>query len=278
MGGTIIVTGKGIIDEEFWDLFENERVTSLHAVASTYEMLYKMDLFSEDFPYLRLMTQAGGKLDRNLQSYFAGYAGKYKKRFIIMYGQCEATAAISYLPAKRALDKPESVGIPITGGVIKLIDAQGNEIEEPHVQGEIVYCGRNVTLGYATCGEDLIKDDEWKGILHTGDVGERDEEGFLYITGRLKRFVKMAGHRISLDEIDGRIMNEIHVRCISAGEDDDLTVFVTSDDDKESVKNYIRQEMSILRPKTKVIKIDGFPQNESGKILYEKLFEMAKEQ
>lgn len=275
-GATMIATRRGVMDEEFWDLFENERITAFHGIPNTYDMLHQLDLFCEDFPDLRLMTQAGGKLSRDLQRCFAQYAADYGKRFIIMYGQSEATAAISCLPAERALDKPGSVGVVVPGGSIELIDAEGNPIEGPHIPGELVFRGENVALGYASRGEDLARGDDWHGELHTGDIAERDEEGFLYITGRLKRFIKMSGHRISLDEIDEMIMNDIHIRCVSSGVDDHLVVFVLSEDDANAVRDFIRRKISVVRSTFKVARIDEFPVNEAGKILYGDLLERAK--
>jgi len=265
------------MDEDFWDLFENEHVTAFHGVSTTYDMLYKMDFFCDDFPDLKLMTEAGSKLSPNLQRYFAQYAADYGKRFIIMYGQSEATAAITYLPAEKALEKPGSVGIAVPDGEIRLIDAKGNPVEGKHVQGELVYRGKNVALGYAASGEDLSRGDDWHGELRTGDIAERDEEGFLYIIGRLKRVIKMFGHRISLDEIDERIMNGINVRCVSSGVDDLLVIFVLSEGDKKAVEDYIRQKISVVRPSFRVEVIDEFPTNEAGKILYGALLDTVKQ-
>ena len=276
-GAKMIVTRAGVMDEDFWDLFENEHVTAFHGVSTTYDMLYKMDFFCDDFPDLKLMTEAGSKLSPNLQRYFAQYAADYGKRFIIMYGQSEATAAITYLPAEKALEKPGSVGIAVPDGEIRLIDAKGNPVEGKHVQGELVYRGKNVALGYATSGEDLSRGDDWHGELRTGDIAEMDEEGFLYIIGRLKRVIKMFGHRISLDEIDERIMNGINVRCVSSGVDDLLVIFVLSEGDKKAVEDYIRQKISVVRPSFRVEVIDEFPTNEAGKILYGALLDTVKQ-
>lgn len=273
---TMIVTRSGVMEEAFWDLFESERVTAFHGVPGTYEMLRRLDLFCEDFPDLRLMTQAGGKLSLELQEYFARYARDYGKRFIIMYGQSEATAAISYLPADKALEKPGSVGIVIPGGTVELIDAEGNPVEGARVPGELVYRGENVALGYATRGEDLARGDDWRGELRTGDIAQRDEDGYLYITGRIKRFIKVSGHRISLDEIDEKIMNDIHIRCVSSGVDDHPVIFVLSDEDADAVRDYVLRNIGILRPVLTVETIDAFPTNEAGKVLYGELQEMAK--
>ena len=57
-------------------------------------------------------------------------------------------------------------------------------------------------MGYASCFEDLIEDDINKGVLLTGDLATRDNEGFYYIVGRKNRFIKVFGNRINLDEIE----------------------------------------------------------------------------
>lgn len=276
-GATMIVTGMGIMDEGFWDLFEKEHVTAFHGVPGTYDMLQKLDIFCEDFPDLRLMTQAGGKLSADLHRYYARYAKEYKKSFVIMYGQCEATAAISYLPSGESEDNIGSVGIAVPGGEITLTDSEGNSVKGPNLTGELVYRGENVAMGYATCGEDLSKGDEWHGVLHTGDLAQCDDKGFLYITGRLKRFIKMFGHRVSLDEIDERIMNELNIRCVTSGVDDHPVIFVLSDENKKAVEDFVRQKISVLRPTFEVVTIDEFPVNEAGKIMYGKLLEKAQQ-
>ena len=276
-GATMIVTAYGILDEEFWDVFENEHVTAFHGVHGSYDILDRMDLFCEDFPDLKLMTQAGGKLSRDLQRVLGQYAKDYGKRFIIMYGQSEATAAISYLPGEKTLDKPGSVGIAVPGGEITLVDTEGYPVREAHVPGELVYRGKNVALGYAARGEDLSRGDDWHGEIRTGDIAETDEDGFLYITGRLKRFIKVTGHRISLDEIDERIMDEINVRSVSSGVDDHPVIFVLTREDQQAVQEFVRRRISIIRPALRVAVIEKFPTNADGKILYGELLEKAKE-
>ena len=121
--------------------------------------------------------------------------------FYVMYGQTEATARISYLPCEYAQTKVGSVGIPIPGGKMWLEDSEGNQIDSAGVAGELVYQGDNVTLGYAEDYLDLAKGDENNGLLRTGDIAKYDDDGFFTIVGRAKRFLKMYGNRINLDEI-----------------------------------------------------------------------------
>ncbi len=274
-GATMVVTRSGVMDPEFWDLVEAEDVTSFHGVPYTYEMLHRIGLFDDDFPSLRLLGLAGGKLSRELQEYYGRYAAENGKSFVILYGQSEATAAISWLPPEDALKKPGSVGFVVPGGSISFIDGEGNPVEGVHMQGEIVYHGPNVAMGYAQCGEDLKRGDDWNGVLRTGDIAELDEDGCLFITGRLKRFIKLAGHRVSLDEVDSMIMDELNIFSVSVGTDDHLTVFVTDEGEKDMAEDFILKALSAARANLKVLTVPEFPRNEGGKILYSELQKIA---
>ena len=83
-----------------------------------------------ELPYLRTITQAGGKLSDDLHIEFSKYCQDSNRRFFIMYGQTEATARMSYLPSKKSSEKVGSVGIPIPGGEFSLIDKQGKNNKE----------------------------------------------------------------------------------------------------------------------------------------------------
>ncbi len=143
-------------------------------------------------PSLRTMTQAGGKLLPELHKKFAEYAQRERKRFIVMYGQSEATARMAWLPADKALEKCGAMGIAIPGGKFRLLDEKGQDITTPNIVGELLYEGRNVTMGYAECCEDLTKGDERGGILLTGDMAKFDKDGFFYIVGRKNAFLKFS--------------------------------------------------------------------------------------
>ena len=276
-GGSVVVTAHDVMEGEFWDLMENHRITMLHGVSNIYEIMRRLDLFSEDFPDLRTLTQGGGKLNRELHAYIARYAHETGKRFYTTYGLSETTASITYLLPERSLEKPGSVGRPYPDGSYRLLDADGTEIHAPHTPGEIVYRGSNVALGYAQCGEDLAKGDEWNGVLHTGDIAEMDEDGDLYIVGRKKRFIKVHGYRISLDEIDGRIMDDLNILTVSVGPDDHPVIWITNPDDEAQIKAYIREKIPVLRTVAKCAVIDEIPRTEAGKIRYGLLQEKALE-
>ena len=190
-----------------------------------------------------------------------------------MYGQTEATARMSYLPWEHAAEKYASIGIAIPGGSFMLTDTDGNVITCPDVDGELVYKGPNVSMGYAECVEDLAKGDENQGILHTGDIARRDADGYYYITGRLKRFVKIWGNRCNLDATE-QLVKSITPDCACAGVDDRITVFVTENGQESRIRTYLSEKTGLNVRAFAVKVIDTIPKNPSGKVLYSELQKM----
>ncbi|MCR4691492.1 MAG: AMP-binding protein [Lachnospiraceae bacterium] len=271
VGATILVTDKGVLQKEFWNFFKERQATSFGGVPYTYEMLDKLRFYRMNLPSLRTMTQAGGKILPELHERFAKYAKEQGKHFVVMYGQCEATARMGYLPPERAVEKKGSMGIVIPGGKFRLVAADGSEISTPHVTGELVYEGKNVTLGYAEKGEDLVLGDERCGILETGDMAQFDEEGFFYIVGRKKRFLKIYGNRVNLDEVERMIKGEFETEAACAGKDDHMYIFVTDEKSSNVVKDFVIGKTKLNPAAFKVVVIDEIPKNDSGKTVYVKL-------
>lgn len=272
VGATILLTDKGLMQKEFWKFFKEQKATSFGGVPYTYEMLDKLRFTKMNLPSLHTMTQAGGKITPELHEKFARYAAEQNKKFVVMYGQCEATARMGYLPAKKAVEKKGSMGIAIPGGRFTLVDVNGDPINEHNITGELVYEGANVTLGYAECGQDLQKGDERNGILQTGDMAQFDEDGYYYIVGRKKRFLKIYGNRVNLDEIDRMIKGKFeNVEIASAGMDDHMYLFVTDKTVAEEVKKFAVYKTKLNPAAFKTIVIDEIPKNDAGKTLYKEL-------
>ncbi|MCI9320676.1 MAG: AMP-binding protein [Lachnospiraceae bacterium] len=272
VGATILLTDKGIMQKEFWNFFREQGATSFGGVPYTYEMLDKLKFYRMNLPSLRYFTQAGGKLTTKLHEKFAECAQEKGTKFIVMYGQCEATARMGYLPAEKALEKCGSMGIAIPGGKFYLIDVNGQAVTEPYVTGELVYEGANVTLGYAECGEDLVKGDEREGILQTGDMAQFDNDGYYYIVGRKKRFLKIYGNRVNLDEVERLVKTHFdHIDCASAGVDDHMVLFVTDEAAAEDVKDFVVAKTGLNAAAFKAVVIDKIPKNDAGKTLYQEL-------
>lgn len=271
-GATVILTSKTLMQREFWEQFERFGATSFGGVPYTYEILDKLRFFRRDVPTLRTMTQAGGKLSPELHKKFAEYAAQTERKFIVMYGQTEATARMGWLPAEKSLEKAGSMGIAIPGGKFSLIDAEGNEITTPDTVGELVYEGDNVTLGYAETGEDLTKGDERGGKLVTGDMAKFDADGFYYIVGRKKRFLKIFGNRVNLDETERLIKAHFNgLDCACAGRDDRMDIFVTNEEVLKDVKAFIAEKSRLNPTAFRVAYLEKIPKNEAGKTLYASL-------
>ena len=272
VGATILLTEKSIMQREFWNFFTEQGATSFGGVPYTYEMLDKLMFFRRKLPSLRTMTQAGGKILPELHRKFAEYAQREGKNFVVMYGQCEATARMSYLPPERALDKVGSMGIAIPGGRFSLVDVDGKEITESEITGELVYEGANVTLGYAECAGDLAKSDERHGRLATGDMAKRDADGFYYIVGRKKRFLKIFGNRVNLDETERLIKGAFPgLDCACGGVDDKMKIFVTGEKYVQAIREFVAEKTHLNFMAFDVRPIVSIPKNESGKTLYSEL-------
>jgi len=272
VGAKLLLTDTTLMEKGFWSFFKEEKATSFGGVPYTYEILDKLRFFRMELTSLRTMTQAGGKLSPQLHKKFAEYAMTNGKHFIVMYGQAEATARMSYLPYYKSLEKYGSMGIAIPGGKFYLIDVDGNEVTESKVTGELVYEGANVTLGYAECGDDLVKGDERFGKLVTGDMANMDEDGYYYIVGRKKRFLKIFGNRVNLDETERMIKTHFNnLPCACAGVDDKMYIFIIDGALCEDVRKYISEKTGLNHVAFKIKIIDEIPKNEAGKTLYIKL-------
>lgn len=275
VGATILMTDHPMNMKAFWDFFKAEEATSFGGVPYTYEMLKKIRFLKMDLPTLRYMTQAGGKLSPELHKEFAAWCLDRGKSFIVMYGQTEATARMGYLPGEKSLEKYGSMGRAIPGGKFILVDAMGNEIDTPETVGELIYEGDNVTLGYAECLDDLAKGDERGGHLETGDMAKFDSDGFYYIVGRKKRFLKIFGNRVNLDEIDLLIKRTFKdIECASTGVDDHMKTYITRMDLADEVRRWLAATTHLSESAFEVIYIDELPKNEAGKILYKELNEI----
>ena len=265
-GASILVTNLKAIEKGFWKLMRDQKVSSFAGVPYFYEVLNKIKFDKFDLPDLKYFTQAGGALRKDLIEYFLTYSEKSKKEFVVMYGQTEATARMTYLPYKMLRKKIGSVGIPITGGKIHLVSDKSKRDKK----GEIIYEGKNVSLGYAKNFKDLTKEDENKGILKTGDLAVKDSDGYLYITGRKSRDIKLFGHRVSLDEVE-QILFKKGYNCKCCGIDNKVTIFHIDNTYTGEILKYISKQINIHLDCFKLKRIKEFPLNENGKASYEKL-------
>ena len=201
VGASMVLSDKSVNTACFWDEFAQHNVTNFSGVPHSYRLIYQQKLDFSRFKALRFLTQAGGKLDKSLVVHFAKLARSRGFEFFIMYGQTEASPRMAYLPADKVEDFPEYIGIAIPGGEFSLCDDQQKTISTSEIEGELVYRGPNIMVGYALKPEELATA-ECIDALYTGDLAIRDAQGLYRITGRKSRFVKPFGIRVSLNDIE----------------------------------------------------------------------------
>ena len=272
VGASVVVTEKTLFDRSFWQLMREKEVTTFSGVPYTYAMLKRLRFFRMDLPALHTLTQAGGKLDPELHAAFADYAAQTGKEFVVMYGAAEATARMGYLPPQYTLEKVGAMGVAIPGGRFELIDEAGKEITDTDTVGELVYYGANVTLGYAMSGADLVRGDERHGRYETGDLAQRDNDGFYTVVGRKRRFLKMFGKRTNLQEVEHILrqhFGDIDLAC--AGVDDHLYVFVTQESLMSEIVPFLSAKLGLHHSAFTARCIAEIPKNASGKTVYREM-------
>lgn len=254
-GGSVVLTEAGLLERSFWADLHAHDCTSLAAVPYQYSMMRRIRFDRSKYPALTTLTQAGGRLAPELADEFAAQV----ERFYVMYGQTEATARMAVLPPDRLAGKPGSVGVAVPGGSLEIDD------------GEIVYRGPNVMMGYAERADDLARGDDLGGVLRTGDLGQLDDEGFLQVTGRLRRIAKVFGTRVNLDDVE-RMLRGLGPVAVTSG-DDRVTVWTEALDAAARVRlaRRLGAELRLHWSGFDMRHIDHLPLLATGKVDYRKL-------
>jgi acyl-CoA synthetase (AMP-forming)/AMP-acid ligase II len=274
-GATVVFTPHSVLRPEFWDHFSERRCTSFAGVPYSYAMLERIGFTDFELPTLRTMTQAGGRMAPEVIRTFHAHLAARGARLVVMYGQTEATARIAYVPPESLPEKAGTIGIPIPDGQLTVESDEGPV--DAGQEGQLVYRGPNVMLGYATGPDDLALGDVMEGVLQTGDLGYVDEDGFHVITGRTKRIAKVFGLRLNLDEVEKAVQTDGPAAVV--GGDDRIVIFRVGADhgtEREVARSLAR--MYKLNPSAfKVREVEHLPLMASGKVDYETLGTMARD-
>ena len=272
VGATVLITNLNMTDRRFWQFMKEEKATSFTGVPYSFEILNLMRFFRMDLPDLKLLTQGGGRMPKELNLKFAEWCRDTGRQWIATYGQSECTARMAWLPPQWAVEKVGSIGIAVPNAELSLIDADGNAITTPNTEGEMCYRGRNVTMGYARQRADLLLGDERHGFIRTGDLAYFDTDGCYYIVGRIGRFLKLFGMRVGLDECERIVKGKFgNLECACVGTDDKMLVYLTDERFKTQVKDELVARLKLVASSFEVRIIDEIPKNEAGKTLYAKL-------
>lgn len=274
--GASVITGlASAADTGFVELLRSTGTTNFACVPFSVALLERIGFRRSDLPALRFITQAGGKLSSELVKAYAEWAAATGKQFFVMYGQTEATARMAYLPPDLTSQYPDCMGVAIPGGLLMLRDELGNAVEQPHTQGEIVYRGPNVMLGYATSRSDLARGREIDE-LRTGDIGCRNELGLFYVVGRAARFAKIYGKRLNLEDVEQFLRGEgLTAVCVS----DDKRLFAFSDEHltQRNLPRSVAEKFSLSVNDVVFPAPVRIPRLATGKIDYQSLKALASE-
>ncbi len=257
VGGSVVFNNSFIfLGQVIKDLKEHE-CTGFAGVPSHFQILLrKSDSFKTmDFPKMKYVTQAGGKLATVFIDEFREAHPEID--FIVMYGQTEATARLSYLPVELYEERKGSIGKGIPGVELRVVNGEGNPVQ-PGETGEVIAKGDNVMPGYYKDPEGTAQAIR-NGWLYTGDLGTVDEDGFIYLTARSKEIIKVGGKRISPKEIEAVILAlQGVVDCTIEGVEDEiqgeaLKATITLNKDKgnglteDGIKEHCAQHLALYK-------------------------------
>lgn len=207
IGGTVVLEKSFAYPHAVLNKIAQEKVTGFPLVPTMAALLLEMDLHKYDFSSLRYLTNTGAMLPTQhivqLRKIFP------QAKLFSMYGLTECKR-VSYLPPEQLDIRPASVGRGMPNQEIYLVDEQGRKLG-PGSTGELVVRGSHVMKGYWGLPEETARvlrpGGLWadEKVLHTGDVFNMDEEGYLYFVGRVDDIIKTRGKKVSPREIENML-------------------------------------------------------------------------
>jgi len=260
-GAAVLIDDRSVVDRCFWDEFARWGGTSISGVPYTFELLDRVGFADIDLPTLRYVTQAGGRLAPETVQRYARLGGRDAWDLFVMYGQTEATARMAYLPPHLAATRPSAIGVPVPGGEFRIDD------------GELIYRGPNVMLGYASSPADLALG-RTVDALRTGDLAVQADDGLYEIVGRASRFIKPFGLRIDLDRLE-HDMAVAGVPAVCTGDDHRLVVAATSAAAHDAALATAQRFIALPASAIDVVQVPEVPRLANGKVDYQALVAAA---
>lgn len=278
VGGSVVIDNQFFYPKIILGTMRKTAVTGFSGVPSTFmRMLNRSSIREFQLETLRYVTQAGGHMAPAIRKQVAEAFAP--AQLYIMYGATEAAPRLTYLEPGKLNEKLASIGKAIPNVDVRVVDKHGQPLP-PHETGEIVARGSNIMVGYWNDPEatnEVIQD----GYYHTGDLAQRDEEGYIYVVGRLKDIIKSNGYRVSAREVEDALI-EIDgiVEVAVKGVEDETTgeaikAYLVLRAGEQTSVEAIRRKLRGRLPDYKMprhIEIrEDLPKNESGKIMKNEL-------
>lgn len=258
-------------------MFKKYQITTFCAPPTMLRLMIKQDISKYDFSSVKHMTTAGEALNPEVYKKFLEATGL---KIMEGFGQTESAVIVGNFTG--ASYKIGSMGKPISAYGVKLIDKDGNEVNDGE-NGEIcIDISDGTPPGLAVCYylDEETTDETWKeGYYHTGDLAWRDEDGFYYYVGRKDDVIKSSGYRIGPFEIESVIMELPYVlECgVSPAPDPVRGQIVKasivlvkgtepSDDLIKEIQIYVKEHTAPYKYPRVVVFKDELPKTTSGKI------------
>ncbi len=285
-GGRTMIIQRQFEAGEWMRLVETERANRAMMVPTMLKMLMDSPEFHEhDLSSLEVITYGAAQMPLEvIKRAIAEFPGTH---FINAFGQTETAATITMLPPDAhvldgtdeeneiKLKRLSSIGRPLDDVEVQIFDEDGAPVTFGEV-GEIAARGSRLMKGYWHQEEataETIRD----GWLFTGDLGYQDEEGYIFLAGRAKDFIKRGGEMISPEEVEQILQSHPSI-------DDAAIIGVIDDDWGERVRaivvlkagrigeegeiiEFCRQRLSSFKKPESVVFIDELPRNPMGKVL-----------
>ena len=283
VGGTVVVNNKFAFPATVINQMIEEKVTLFSGVPSTFAyLLHRSPLATNknQLTHLRMVSQAGGHMARSVKEALR-QALPEQTQICIMYGATEASARLTWLDPERFEEKMKSIGKPIPGTKVRILDKAGRDVRAGQ-EGELVASGPNIMQGYWKDPKATAQVLDANGY-HTGDIGHKDEEGFIYLSGRRDDLVKVGGHRINPREIEDILLaTNLIIESAVLGVPDPLLgnklIALTVPQNGDCTPGDILENCAEKLPKYKLpseVKfIRSLPKNANGKIDRKKCLEL----
>ena len=285
-GGRTLVIQRQFEAKQWMELVEQEHATRAMMVPTMLKMLMDHPEFHEhDLSSLEVITYGAAPMPVPvIRQAIKEFPGTY---FINAFGQTETAATITMLPPEdhvlegdeetieKKLKHLGSIGKPLDDVEVAIFDEDGHPVALNET-GEIAARGARLMKGYWN-QEDATTETIRGGWLFTGDLGYQDEDGYIYLAGRARDFIKRGGEMVSPEEVEQVIQSHeaveeaaiIGVPDLDWGERVRALVVLrngaqVSEDD---ISEYCRQRLASFKKPESVVFCDELPRNQMGKVL-----------
>ncbi|MGA9858074.1 MAG: long-chain fatty acid--CoA ligase [Solirubrobacteraceae bacterium] len=254
------------------EIIQRDKVNIFQGVPTMYgAMLHLSDREKFDTSTLEVCASGGSAMPVEL---LKGFEKAFHCKILEGYGLSESSPVASFNHADRER-KPGSIGTPIEGVEMKVVDDDGNEVQQGEV-GEIVIRGYNVMKGYWHRDEDTAETIR-EGWLHTGDMGRVDEDGYFFVVDRKKELIIRGGYNVYPREIEEVLYEHPDVREAAVlgvphdeyGEEVGAAVALKegANATPDQLRDYVKEQVAAYKYPRQVWIVEDLPKGPTGKIL-----------